>query len=157
MSQKKNKTAPGTIAKNRSAHFHYALSDKIEAGLKLEGWEVKSLRKGKANIVGAHVFIKNGEAFVSGMIIEPLAQHCSYIPAEPTRIRKLLLKTREIAHLAGAVDRDGYTLVPNAVYWKKGWAKLSFSLGKGKKDRDKRQDDKSREWQRQQARVMKNG
>lgn len=150
-----NKTSPGTIAQNKRARFDYRIEDTFEAGLELQGWEVKSLRAKKANIAESYVFVRNGEAFISGASFIPLQAASTHVVAEPTRVRKLLLSRREIDKLTGAVERQGYTIVALALYWKGSWAKLNIGLAKGKREQDKRHDAKDREWQRDKDRVMK--
>jgi SsrA-binding protein len=157
MSSNRNKSGSGdaTIADNRKARYNYHIEDDLEAGLCLQGWEVKALRAGKANLSEAYVFIKNGEAYITGCHITPLPTASTHVNAEPNRMRKLLLNRHEIDRLAGAVDRKGYTLVPLSLYWNKGRAKLRIGLAKGKKQHDKRADIKARDWDRQKARLMK--
>ncbi len=145
-----------TIAENRKARHNFHIEDDFEAGLCLEGWEVKSLRAGRANLTEAYVFVRNGEVFMTGCNISPLPTASTHITPQPTRQRKLLLNRHEIDRLTGAVDRKGYTLVPLKLYWKKGRAKLLIGLAKGKKQHDKRADSKDRDWKRQQARILKN-
>jgi len=160
MANKKSKKTgkpSSTIALNKRAKFDYFIEDRIEAGLSLQGWEVKSLREGKVQLAESYVFIKEGEAFISGMIIAPLPTAASYTLPEPTRIRKLLLHRKEIDRLVGAVDRKGFTLVATAMYWKGSKAKLEIGLAKGKKDYDKRATQKDQDWKREKARVMKHG
>jgi SsrA-binding protein len=154
--KKKSGSGDATIAENRKARFNFHIEDELEAGLCLEGWEVKAMRAGNANLSEAYVFIKNGEAFITGCHITPLLTVSTHVQAHPNRMRKLLLNRYEIDRLAGAVDRKGYTLVPLKLYWNKGRAKLRLGLGKGKKQHDKRADKKSRDWERQKARIMKN-
>jgi SsrA-binding protein len=154
---KKKKTSTGnTIALNKKAKFDYFLEQKYEAGLVLEGWEVKSLRAGRAQLKESYVIIRNGELFLFGCHISPLSTASTHTIVDPTRTRKLLLKRHEISHLIGAVERQGYTLIPVALYWKKGRAKLEIALAKGKKQHDKRHTIKEREWKRDQQRIMKN-
>ena len=154
----KNKPAgDSTIAENRKARHEYHIEDDFEAGLCLEGWEVKSLRAGQASLTESYAFIKNGEAWISGCHITPLKTASTHINPEPTRVRKLLLNRQEIDRLTGAVERKGYTLVPLKLYWSKGRAKLRLGLAKGKKQHDKRADAKDRDWKRQQARILKSG
>ncbi|WP_026959302.1 MULTISPECIES: SsrA-binding protein SmpB [Aliagarivorans] len=155
MSKKSKKPSPGTIAQNKRARHEYSISDKFEAGLELQGWEVKSLRAGKANISESYVFVRNGEAFISGMSVLPLQAASTHVVADPTRVRKLLLNRRELDKLIGATERQGMTLVALSLYWKRSWAKIEVGLAKGKKDHDKRADIKDREWQRSKDRVMK--
>lgn len=145
-----------TIAVNRKARFEFHIEADFEAGLCLEGWEVKSLRAGRANLTEAYVFVRNGEVFMTGCNISPLQTASTHINPNPTRQRKLLLNRLEIDRLTGAVERKGYTLVPLKLYWKKGRAKLALGLAKGKKQHDKRADSKDRDWKRQQARILKN-
>lgn len=152
---KKKKTSPGSIAQNKKARHEYTLIDKFEAGVELQGWEVKSIRSGKANITDSYVFIKDGEAFVSNMMITPLNQASSHVVCDPTRIRKLLLNRREIEQLMGGLDRQGLTIVATAMYWKACWVKLEIQLAKGKQDHDKRDSIKDKDWARQKERMMK--
>ncbi len=121
----------------------------------LEGWEVKSMRDGRAQLKESYVIIRNGELFLFGAHISPLISASTHIHPDPTRMRKLLLNRREISHLIGAVEREGYTLVPVALYWKHGRAKLEIALAKGKKQHDKRASIKEREWKRDKERLMK--
>ena len=145
------------IAENRKARFDYFIEDRYEAGLVLQGWEVKSMRAGKAQITEAYVFLRGGEAFVMGAHIQPLNTASTHVIAEPTRTRKLLLNQRELAHLLGAVERKGYTIVPLELYWKGGRAKLQIGLAKGKKQHDKRHAEKDRDWQREKSRALRRG
>lgn len=155
MAKKKSKPSSNTIAQNKKARHEYFIEDEIEAGLELQGWEVKSLRQGKANIAESYVFLKGGEAFISGMTITPLQQACTHVVADPTRVRKLLLSRREIDNLIGKTNRDGMTLAALSLYWSRSWAKLKIGVAKGKKLHDKRSDLKERDWQREKSRVMK--
>lgn len=155
---KKNKdknSSGGTICLNKKASHDYHLEQRYEAGLALEGWEVKSLREGKAQIRDSYVLLKNGEAFLLGALITPLATASTHIQPESQRTRKLLLRRSELSKLIGAVERQGYTLIPTAMYWKKSLAKLEFALAKGKKDYDKRETEKQRDWQREKERLFK--
>jgi SsrA-binding protein len=149
--------APRTIAENRRARFDYFIEERLEAGLVLEGWEVKALRAGKAQITESHVYVRNGEAFITGAHINPLTTTSTHVIADPTRTRKLLLNKSEIAHLIGAVERKGYTIVPLELYWQRGKAKLRIGLAKGKKQHDKRATEKDRDWQRDKARLLRRG
>jgi SsrA-binding protein len=149
--------APRTIAENRRARFDYFIEERLEAGLVLEGWEVKALRAGKAQITESHVYVRNGEAFITGAHINPLTTTSTHVIADPTRTRKLLLNKSEIAHLIGAVERKGYTIVPLELYWQRGNAKLRIGLAKGKKQHDKRATEKDRDWQRDKARLLRRG
>jgi len=159
MSSKKPKNSAGgnTIAENRKARHDFFIDERIEAGLALEGWEVKSLREGRANLTESYALLKDGEAWLIGAHFAPLSSASTHVKADPTRSRKLLLHRREIDRLIGAVERKGYTLVPLALYWKNGRAKLAIGLARGKKQHDKREAKKDRDWQRQKARIMKAG
>lgn len=143
------------IAENRRARFDYFIEERYEAGLALQGWEVKSLRAGKAQIAEAYVFLRDGEAFLLGAHITPLNTASTHTLADPTRTRKLLLNRSELSHLVGAVERKGYTLVPLELYWKNGRAKLQVGLAKGKKQHDKRATEKDRDWEREKARMLR--
>ncbi len=150
------KQSDSSIALNRKAGFDYFIEDQYEAGLVLEGWEVKSLRAGKINLSDAHVIIKYGEAFLLGAQIQPLQTTSTHTLPDPTRTRKLLLNRKELSHLIGSVERQGYTIVPLSLYWKKNKIKIKIALAKGKKEHDKRGTIKDREWQRDKSRLMKN-
>lgn len=157
MAEASNKQATQrTIAVNRRARFEYAIEDRFEAGLALEGWEVKALRAGRAQITEAYVTVRNGEAYLLGGHITPLQSASTHVKADPTRTRKLLLHAKELSRLVGKVERAGYTLIPLDVHWTRGRAKLEIGLAKGKKQHDKRADVKARDWQRQKSRIMKN-
>ncbi len=143
------------IAVNRKARHDYFIEETLEAGLSLQGWEVKSLRAGKAQITETYVHLKNGEAFLIGANFTPLISASSHIKPEPTRTRKLLLHRRELDRLVGAVERKGYTLVALDLHWHKGIVKLNLGLAKGKKQHDKRAASKDRDWERQKARILK--
>ena len=151
------KTAPqgGTIALNRRARHDYALEERFEAGIALEGWEVKSLRAGKAQLVDAYVLLKEGEAFLLGALITPLGTASTHITPDPTRTRKLLLNRRERNQLIGAVTQKGYTCIPTALYWKGNHVKCEVALAKGKKLYDKRASEKERDWAREKERVLR--
>ncbi|MCC5862687.1 MAG: SsrA-binding protein SmpB [Gammaproteobacteria bacterium] len=158
MAGKRKKTgSDNTIALNRKARFDFFIEENLEAGLVLEGWEVKSLREGKAQISEAYVVLRGGEAFLLGALITPLLSASTHVHPDPTRTRKLLLGRQEIDRLIGAVERKGYTLVPLALYWQRGRAKLDIGLAKGKKQHDKRATEKARDWQREKARLLKSG
>ncbi|MBT1449449.1 SsrA-binding protein SmpB [Glaciecola sp. XM2] len=152
---KKNKPNNNTIALNKKARHEYTLLDKFEAGIMLQGWEVKSIRAGKVNLTDAYVFIKDGEAYCTNISITPLNQASSHVVCDPTRTRKLLLHQREIDHLMGGLDRQGLTIVATAMYWKASWVKLEMWLAKGKQEHDKRDAIKDRDWARQKERMMK--
>ncbi|RUO32101.1 SsrA-binding protein [Aliidiomarina sedimenti] len=152
---KKKKPASNTIALNKKARHEYFLEDKFEAGLALQGWEIKSIRDGKVNLSDSYVIIRDGEAYLLGTQIQPLNTASSHVVCDPERTRKLLLKKRELATLIGKTEREGYTLVATAMYWKKCWVKLEFYLAKGKKSHDKRDSIKDRDWARQKERMLK--
>ncbi len=149
--------ASSTIAQNRKARFDYFIEEKVEAGLALEGWEVKSMRAGKAQLTDSYVILRGGEAWLLGSHIAPLNAASTHVDAEPNRLRKLLLNRREIDRLTGLVERKGYTLVALELYWNKNRAKLAVGLAKGKKQHDKRDTAKDRDWQRDRARILKAG
>ncbi|NJD08393.1 MAG: SsrA-binding protein SmpB [Methylococcaceae bacterium] len=156
MAGKKSKQAgDATIAQNRQATHDYFVEERLEAGLVLQGWEVKSLRDGRGQLKEAYVTLKNGEAFLLGAHISPLTSASTHVFAEPVRTRKLLLHRHELSRLIGHVERKGYTLIPLVLYWKGGRAKLQIGLAKGKKQHDKRASEKDKDWQREKQRVMK--
>ncbi|MBK7114631.1 MAG: SsrA-binding protein SmpB [Proteobacteria bacterium] len=143
------------IAENRRARHDYFIEDRYEAGLMLMGWEVKSMRAGKAQIAEGYVVIRGSEIWLIGAHISPLSSASTHVITDPVRARKLLLNRAEIDKLVGAVERSGYTIVPLELYWKAGRAKLRIGLAKGKKQHDKRATEKDRDWQRDKARVMR--
>ena len=156
MSTKKAKKPSGNIiAVNRKARHDFFIESTFEAGLSLEGWEVKSMREGRAQVAESYVNLKKGEAWLVGAHIAPIISTSTHVKADPTRPRKLLLNRYELDRLAGAVERKGYTLVPLNLHWHKGRAKLDLGLVKGKKQHDKRADKKDQDWQRQKARILK--
>ena len=155
MSKTKAGTPSSTIALNKKARHEYFIEERFEAGISLEGWEVKSLRAGRLQINESYVTIKEGEAFLFGAHITPLPTASTHIQPDPIRTRKLLLHRRELDKLIGQVERKGYTLVPLAMYWKQGKAKLEIGLAKGKKQHDKRAAEKDRDWQRDKQRMFK--
>lgn len=146
-----------TIAVNRKAQHEYFIEERFEAGLALEGWEVKSLRAGKVQLDQGYVLIKNAEAWLFGALITPLMTASTHIEPDAQRSRKLLLHHKELSKLIGSVERKGYTVVPLALYWKNNRVKLEIGLAKGKKLHDKRAALKERDWQRQKARLFKKG
>ena len=152
----KQGTGHKTIAVNAKARHDYFIEERIEAGLALEGWEVKSLRAGHLQIKESYVVIRQGEIWLVGANISPLTSASSHVHPDPTRTRKLLVHRREMDRLIGAVERRGYALVPLAMYWKKGRAKLEIALAKGKKLHDKRATERDRDWERQRQRLLKN-
>lgn len=156
MGKKKDSPSPSsTIALNKKARHDYHIEERFEAGLALEGWEVKSLRAGRAQLKESYVIIRDGELYLFGAHFSPLASASTHVQPDPTRSRKLLLHRDEIHRLIGAVERKGYTLVPLALYWKRGRAKLEIALARGKKLHDKRAAIKERDWQREQRRLLK--
>ncbi|CRL60767.1 MULTISPECIES: SsrA-binding protein SmpB [Enterobacterales] len=154
--KKSHKPGSATIALNKRARHEYFIEDEIEAGLALQGWEVKSLRAGKANISDSYVVMRDGEAYLFGATITPLNVASTHVVCDPTRTRKLLLKQRELDNLYGQINRDGYTVVALSLYWKNAWCKIKIGVAKGKKDHDKRETIKDREWKLDKARIMKN-
>lgn len=146
-----------TIALNKRARFEYEIEERLEAGVALEGWEVKALREGRVQFADSYVLLKDNEAFLFGCQINPLPTASTHISPDPTRTRKLLLHRREIDRLVGAVDRKGYTVIPTAMYWSRGKAKVEIGLAKGKREHDKRRTQKDRDWERQKRRLMKRG
>ena len=154
--QKKSDSSSSRIADNKRARYDYFIEDTYEAGLQLEGWEVKSLREGRAQITEGYVHVRDGEGWLIGAHISPLNTTSTHVKADPTRTRKLLLHRKELDRLIGAVERKGYTLVPLNLHWSRGRAKLDIGLSKGKKEHDKRATIKDRDWQRQKARMLRN-
>lgn len=150
-----NKAKSATIALNKKARHDYFVESNFECGIALEGWEVKSLRAGRAQLTESYVQLRNGEAWLIGAHISPLPTASTHVQPDPSRSRKLLLHRYELDRLIGAVDRKGYTLVALALYWKSGRAKLDIGLAKGKKQHDKRATQKARDWDRQKSRILK--
>ncbi len=156
MARKKNKKSDSNvIAVNRQARHDYFIEETYEAGLALQGWEVKSLRAGRVSLKESYVLIKDGEVWLFGAHITPLPSASTHVEADPTRTRKLLLHKREIDKLIGLVERRGYTLVPLKLYWKNNRVKLEIGLARGKKLYDKRAMEKERDWQREKQRLLK--
>jgi SsrA-binding protein len=155
MGKKTKKDNSNTIILNKKARHDFLLEERFEAGLALEGWEVKSLRAGRVQIRDSYILLKNSEAYLFGAVITPLQTASTHIKPDPQRSRKLLLHRQELNKLIGAVERKGYSIVPTAMYWKKGRAKIEVALAKGKKQHDKRATEKSRDWQRDKQRIMK--
>jgi SsrA-binding protein len=151
---KKHNQSP-TIALNKRARHDYHLEEKFEAGLVLKGWEVKSLRAGKVQLTDSYVLLKDGEAFLLGVHITPLPTASTHFVTDPTRTRKLLLNQRELSRLFNGVNQKGYTCVATALYWKKHLVKCEIALAKGKKEHDKRETEKNRDWERQKQRIMR--
>jgi len=153
---KRESKSPGKmIAVNRRARHDYFIEDRFEGGLALEGWEVKALRAGRLQLQEGYVIVHQGEIWLMGALITPLPSASTHIVPDPRRTRKVLLHRKEIDRLIGKVDREGYTMVPLAMYWKKGMAKLEFGLAKGKKKYDKRQSKKEKDWERRKAQILR--
>jgi SsrA-binding protein len=157
MGKKKStkKSDSSTIALNKKARHDYFIEDRFEAGIALQGWEVKSLREGRVQLTESYVILQNGEAWLFGFHISPLISASTHITPDPTRSRKLLLHRRELDKLIGAVERKGYTLVATALYWKHGRAKLEIALARGKQSHDKRATQKDQEWTRSKQRLLR--
>ncbi|MEY3219225.1 MAG: hypothetical protein RIT27_582 [Pseudomonadota bacterium] len=151
----KKKVAAGTICLNKKAGFDYFLEQRFETGMVLQGWEVKSLRAGKVQLRDSYVIVKNAEAWLLGALITPLGTVSTHYSPENNRTRKLLLHREELNKLIGAIERKGKALIPVAMYWKNNRVKLEIALATGKKEHDKRDTEKDRDWQREKSRVMK--
>ncbi|HEX7989661.1 MAG TPA: SsrA-binding protein SmpB [Stenotrophomonas sp.] len=151
----KSGTADKTISLNKRARHEFHLEDRVEAGLVLQGWEVKAIRAGRGNMTDAYAYVRDGEIFLIGAQITPLIQASTHTVPEDRRQRKLLLHRREIDKLIGRVERDGYTLVPTAMYWSKNKIKIEIALAKGKQNHDKRDTAKERDWDREKQRAMR--
>ena len=145
----------GSIALNKRARHEYHLDQRYEAGLALQGWELKAIRAGRANIGESYAVIRDGELFLFGAQITPLISASTHVVADPQRTRKLLLHKHEIDNLIGRVQREGYTLVPTALYWKGNKVKAEVALAKGKQSHDKREASKERDWAREKQRVLR--
>jgi SsrA-binding protein len=145
-----------SIVDNRKAYHDYFIEEKFEAGLALEGWEGKAIRSGRAQLKEAYVVVKNGEILLIGAHVTPLSTASTHVHADPTRTRKLLLHRSEINRLVGQVERAGYTLVPIDLHYSKGRIKLEVGLAKGKKQYDKRETEKLRDWNREKQRLLRN-
>jgi len=154
MAKKKNKN-PNSIAVNKKARFDFFIEDTLEAGLSLQGWEVKSLRAGKIQLGESYILFKNNQAYLFGALITPLTTTSTHITADPLRSRPLLMHRREINRLRGLVDTEGMTVIPLELYWKQGKVKLAVGTAKGKKQHDKRATMKERDWNRDKERIMK--
>ncbi len=151
----KNKTPDPTIARNKRASHDYHLEQRFEAGIALMGWEVKSIRAGKAQLVDSYVLVRDGEAYLLGANITPLQSASTHVVADPQRTRKLLLHAKEIAQLFQATQQKGYAVVATRLYWKGSNVKCEIALAKGKKMHDKRETSRNRDWDRQKERLMK--
>lgn len=147
--------AGGAIALNKRARHEYHLEQRYEAGLALQGWELKAIRAGRANIGEAYALIRDGELFLFNAQITPLISASTHVIPEERRTRKMLLHRREIDNLIGRVQREGYTLIPTALYWKGNRVKAELALAKGKREHDKRDASRERDWQREKQRVMR--
>ena len=145
-----------SIAQNKKAFHDYLIEERHEAGLALQGWEVKAMRAGRVQLQEAYVIVKGAEVFLLGAHVSPLPTASTHIQPDPTRTRKLLLHAEEIRKLIGQVERAGYTLVPLDLHLKRGKIKLEIGLAKGKKQHDKRDVEREREWQREQQRLLRN-
>ena len=157
MAKQKEKSGKGdsTIALNKRARHEYHIDERYEAGLALEGWEVKSLRAGRINFGDAYALVRNGELYLFGASIPPLISASTHVVADDRRTRKLLLHRQEIDKLIGAVERKGYTIVPTALYWKHNRVKVELGLAKGKQAHDKRAAEKERDFDREKQRAMR--
>ena len=144
-----------TIIENKKAKFDYFIEEKIEAGISLKGWEVKSLRSNRGNIKESYALVKNNEIFIIGSHISPMPNVRTNEDTDPTRTRKLLLKAKEISKISGLVTQKGYTLIPLSFYWKNGNVKVMIGLAKGRKQQDKRALLKERDWKMTQKRLIK--
>ena len=144
-----------SIVDNKKAFYDYFIEERYEAGLVLEGWEVKAIRAGRAQIKEAYVILQGAQPLIVGMHLSPLPTASTHVNADPTRSRKLLLNADEIRRLIGKVEQRGYTLVPLDLHYTKGRVKLAVGLAKGKKQHDKREAEKDREWQRERERLMR--
>ena len=155
--KKKKPSESNTIALNKKSRHDFILGERYEAGLVLEGWEVKSLRAGRIQLRDSYVIVKDNEAWLLGALITPLPTASTHIQPDPQRTRKLLLHREELNKLIGAVERKGFALIPTAMYWKRGRAKLEIALAKGKQAHDKRASEKDRDWSREKQRLLKKG
>lgn len=144
-----------SIIANKKAFHDYFIEEKFEAGISLLGWEVKAIRAGRANIKESYVVVRDGEVFIFGMHITPLPQASTHVQPDPIRTRKLLLHAKQISKLIGLVERAGYTLMPLDMHFQRGRIKVEIGLAKGKKQHDKREAEKERDWDREKARLMR--
>ena len=155
MNKPKAKSTGGTIALNKRARHEYHIDERHEAGIALQGWEVKALRAGRLNFGDAYALIRGGELYLFGASITPLISASTHVVADDRRTRKLLLHREEIDKLIGEVERKGYTLIPLALYWKGRHVKIEIGLARGKQEHDKRASEKERDWDREKQRVMR--
>jgi len=154
---KQKKTPSNQIAQNKKARFDYHIEETFEAGLSLEGWEVKSIRAGQISLKESYVLLQKGEAWLFGAHITPLLSASTHVNPDPTRLRKLLLHTNELNKIIGAVERKGYSVLPLDLHWRRGKVKAEIGIGKGKKEFDKRATQKERDWNREKQRELKTG
>ena len=152
---KAKKTSPANIAQNKRARYDFQIEETFEAGISLQGWEVKSLREGHVQLKESYALLKDNEAFLLGCHITPLLSASTHVNPDATRTRKLLLHRRELGRVFGGVQKDGFTCVPVSLYWKKGFAKCDIALAKGKQKFDKRSTEKERDWNRQKQRILR--
>ena len=152
---KKKKTPENTIAQNRRARFDYNIDETFEAGLALQGWEVKAMRESKVNLAESYIQLHQGEAWLHGCHISPLKTASTHNVLEPTRNRKLLLHAKELVKLHDAQQKGGYTIIPLSLYWIRNLVKLKIATGKGKKLHDKRAADKAKQWDKDKSRILK--
>ncbi|GAA5443425.1 ssrA-binding protein [Microbulbifer sp. NBRC 101763] len=155
MAKKKKAQTSNTIALNKKARHDYFIEEKFEAGVEMQGWEVKSCREGKAQLTDSYVIFKNGEAWLLGSNIQPLPSASTHYVTEPDRTRRLLLTKRELSKLIAAVEQKGHTVVATALYWKGHLVKCEVCLAKGKAMHDKRETEKKRDWNREKQRLMR--
>ena len=158
MTKKKGKDSGSgntTIAQNKRARHDYSIEERLEAGIALQGWEVKALRAGRISLAESYAIVRKGEIFLFGAQITPLLSTSTHVVPDDRRSRKLLMHRAEIDRLIGKVERDGYTLIPLALYWKNGRVKLDLALAKGKQSHDKREASKARDWEREKGRIMR--
>ena len=155
-SKDKGPSQSNVIATNRKARHDYRIEETLEAGLVLEGWEVKSLRQGRAQLRDSYVYLENGEAWLQGSHISPLLSASTHVDPQPTRARKLLLHPRELKRLMGAIERRRLTAIALKLYWTRGRAKALIGTAQGKRKHDKRASERDRDWQRQRERLLKN-
>ncbi|GMN90324.1 SsrA-binding protein SmpB [Francisella sciaenopsi] len=151
----KHKVSPATIARNKRAFHDYTILEKFEAGIVLQGWEVKSIRAGKVQMIDSHVHIKRSEAWLFNCLITPLLSASTHVVADASANRKLLLNRREIDKIMGRIEQKGFTCVPLAMYWKGPRVKVEIALAQGKKVHDKRQAEKDKDWAREKDRIFK--
>ncbi|CAA0102489.1 SsrA-binding protein [BD1-7 clade bacterium] len=154
MAKKKPKQPSNVIVQNKKARHDFFIETTFEAGMVLKGWEIKSLREGKVQLVDSHVFLKNGEAWLLNAIITPLPTASTHFVTEPNRYRKLLLNKRELSKIIASVNQKGHTCVCTKIYWKDHLVKCEIALAKGKASHDKRQTEKERDWNREKSRVL---